>query len=154
MTRIGEQAAESMEATATMLPCPWCDSTDVDASFGMGPNTVSAGCMKCGMCGPDSNSATEAASKWNALPRKGTARPEELFGTWRDPKDKPPHLPGEHHSADVLICMRTDPIRGEAIRIGHVSLGHWRPRGGNGNFDADVLGWMPLPAPLPQSERS
>lgn len=75
-------------------------------------------------------------------------RTEALAPAWRDPKDKPPHLPGEHHSEDVLLQMKPDGIDGTAIRVGHVSCGHWRPGGGNGNFDDDVLGWMPLPAPM------
>ena len=73
---------------------------------------------------------------------------------WRDPKDKPPHLPGEHHSEDVLLCMKR--ARGwvdeQRFKIGHVSIGHWRPTGGNGNFDDDVQGWMPLPAAPGRSE--
>ena len=66
---------------------------------------------------------------------------------WRDPKDKPPHLPGEHHSQDVLLLMKSQSRvdDGHGLRIGHVSLDHWRPHGGNGNFDDDVIGWMPLP---------
>lgn len=72
---------------------------------------------------------------------------------WRDPKDKPPHLPGEAHSENVLICMKTRGwIDENPIKIGHVSCGHWRPVGSNGNFDNDVAGWMPLP-PLPQKEQ-
>lgn len=76
-----------------------------------------------------------------------SSRNEADQPTWRDPKDKPAHLPGEHHSEDVLLLMKdwTEPV-GKAYRIGHVSLGHWRPNGGNGNFDDDVLAWMPLPS--------
>jgi len=66
--------------------------------------------------------------------------------SWLSPKDKPAHLPGEHHSEDVLIVMIDSWSHQPAIRIGHVSLGHWRPSGGNGNFDDDVIAWMPLPA--------
>lgn len=81
-------------------------------------------------------------------------QPEVECKTWRDPKDKPPHLPGKHHSQDVLLLMnprRTLGFDDHGIRIGHVWCGHWRPSGGNGNFDADVLGWMPLPdKPGPQ----
>lgn len=83
------------------------------------------------------------------------ARPEaEAKMVWRDPEDKPPHLPDEHHSQDVLLCMkrRGGLFGGEQIVIGHVSLGNWRPRGGTGNFDNDILGWMPLPTPLPQPQ--
>lgn len=68
---------------------------------------------------------------------------------WRDPKDKPPHLLGEHHSEDVLLAMKPRMMFGDkdhGIRIGHVSCGHWRPNGANGDFDDDVLGWMPLPS--------
>ena len=83
-----------------------------------------------------------------------TPAPEATPHEWRDPKDKPPNLPGEHHSQDVLLKMNPRRMLGDddhGIRIGHVSCGHWRPSGGNGNFDADVLGWMPLPSyPLPQ----
>ena len=81
----------------------------------------------------------------------------EALQRWRDPKDKPPHLPGEHHSEDVLIAMKPRALFGEedhGIRIGHVSLGHWRPAGGNGNFDDDVLGWMPLPPSPTDTEES
>lgn len=35
--------------------------------------------------------------------------------------------------------------------FGEISLGHWRPDGGNGNFDNDVLHWMPLPEPPAQT---
>jgi len=34
-------------------------------------------------------------------------------------------------------------------RIGERRVGHWRPEGGNGNFDDRVSHWMPIP-PLPQ----
>lgn len=87
---------------------------------------------------------------------KARVVPEGRHG-WRDPKDKPPHLPGQHHSEDVLLCMkRRGYVDGDdhGIRLGHVSLGHWRPRGGNGNFDDDVLAWMPLPALPPQSDEA
>lgn len=71
----------------------------------------------------------------------------EAASIWRDPKDKPPHLPGEHHSQSVLLLMKRHGwIDEERIKIGHVSVGHWRPSGGNGNFDDDVEGWMPLPS--------
>lgn len=75
---------------------------------------------------------------------------------WRSPKDKPPHLPGEHHSQDVLLLMKKRGlIDDQRIKIGHVSVGHWRPSGGNGNFDDDVEGWMPLPSlPGPQMDKS
>jgi len=33
------------------------------------------------------------------------------------------------------------------VEIGEISSGHWRPRGGNGNFDDRVTHWMPLPEP-------
>ena len=99
------------------------------------------------------------AARMNALRNEAiaparTAAPEATPHEWRDPKDKPPNLPGEHHSQDVLLKMNPRRMLGDddhGIRIGHVSCGHWRPSGGNGNFDADVLGWMPLPSyPLPQ----
>ena len=63
--------------------------------------------------------------------------------SWRT--DKPTHLLGEHHSEDVLILFKSAVDKKPVVRIGHVSLGHWRPEGGNGNFDDNVLGWMPLP---------
>ncbi len=80
---------------------------------------------------------------------------EQCGPNWLDPTDKPPHLPGEHHSQNVLLLMkkRGGMWEEERIRIGHVSCGHWRPSGGNGNFDDDVEGWMPLPpTPSPQGE--
>ena len=64
---------------------------------------------------------------------------------WIPSTRKPPHLPGEHHSADVLIRMKAYQPDDHGICIGHVSLGHWRPNGGNGNFDNEVIEWMPLP---------
>ena len=68
--------------------------------------------------------------------------------SWRSPLDKPENLPGEYHSEDVLICMKPRAwVDEQPIKIGHVSCGHWRPAGGNGNFDDDILGWMPLPKP-------
>ena len=80
--------------------------------------------------------------------RKAAVRPEARQPIWRDAKDKPPHMPGEHHSEAVLILMKEhgyiDRDWGR-IKIGHVSCGHWRPAGGNGNFDDDVEGWMPMP---------
>lgn len=36
---------------------------------------------------------------------------------------------------------------GWRVSIGEISCGHWRPEGGNGNFDADITHWMPLPEP-------
>ena len=73
-------------------------------------------------------------------------RSSEAVEQWRDPKDKPQNLPGEHHSEDVLIVMRDAWDKKLSCRIGHVSLGHWRPSGGNGNFDDAVFGWMPMPS--------
>jgi hypothetical protein len=32
------------------------------------------------------------------------------------------------------------------VRFGSIASGHWRPEGGNGNFDDVVTHWMPLPA--------
>lgn len=32
------------------------------------------------------------------------------------------------------------------IRFGYITFdGHWRPEGGNGNFDKYITHWMPLP---------
>jgi hypothetical protein len=31
------------------------------------------------------------------------------------------------------------------IQFAEISCGHWRPMGGNGNFDKEVTHWMPLP---------
>jgi hypothetical protein len=69
--------AESFEHTARMLPCPSCEEKDVDATYSLGANVdgsryVNAGCMVCGMMGPDSHSARDAADRWNALPRRIT----------------------------------------------------------------------------------
>ena len=64
------KGADSLAATENMLPCPSCGEDDVDATFAMGGDgQVSAGCMICGMCGPTSNTARDAADRWNALPR-------------------------------------------------------------------------------------
>lgn len=32
------------------------------------------------------------------------------------------------------------------LQIAEISAKHWRPEGGNGNFDSYVTHWMPLPA--------
>ena len=86
--------------------------------------------------------ADEWTRKWRAMAMETN---QSSGPNWRSPKDKPANLPGEHHSENVLIVMRDWVDRGPVVKIGHVSLGHWRPAGGNGNFDNDVLGWMPLP---------
>ena len=33
------------------------------------------------------------------------------------------------------------------VEMAEISTGHWRPKGGNGNFDEYVTHWMPLPEP-------
>ncbi len=69
--------------------------------------------------------------------------------SWRKAEDKPEHLPGEYHSRPVLLLMKANRWADNdwgRIKIGHVSIGHWRPAGGNGNFDDDVEGWMELPS--------
>lgn len=67
----------SADATETMLPCPSCGETDVDATFAAGAKdgvpSYNAGCMVCGMSGPDSHTPRDAADRWNALPRRGVS---------------------------------------------------------------------------------
>lgn len=74
---------DSADATARMLPCPSCGETDVDATFATGTKGgereerfYNAGCMVCGMTGPDSHTPRDAADRWNALPRKAFATSE------------------------------------------------------------------------------
>ena len=56
---------------------------------------------------------------------------------WISVKDR---LPEIHE--DVLIWFRGTVCFGD-----RTSDGHWRPEGGNGNFDDDITHWMPLPDP-------
>ena len=46
----------------------------------------------------------------------------------------------------VLIWYRCAVSEWRVSMGEHVS-GHWRPEGGNGNFDDYVTHWMPLPEP-------
>lgn len=61
-----------------LLPCPFCDSDDIDPSFARGYErgdptqpTVAAGCNSCGATGPmvrvpdHSTGYNEATTKWN-----------------------------------------------------------------------------------------
>lgn len=76
---------------------------------------------------------------------------------WRDIKDKPENIPGQYHSRTVILCMTDDrwaiersfDEHASPFCLGHVSNGHWRPNGGNGNFDSRYKAWCELPE-LPQ----
>jgi hypothetical protein len=58
---------------------------------------------------------------------------------WRCAKtDRPPE------NQPVLIWYRASHP-GWRVYVGEVSCGHWRPEGGNGNFDGDITHWMPFP---------
>jgi uncharacterized protein DUF551 len=81
----------------------------------------------------------------------------DLHGVWQASRTKAleeaaawipvsERLPNENER--VLIQFKEFiPKRGEfyVVRFGEISLGHWRPEGGNGNFDSYVRAWMPLP---------
>lgn len=76
LPRDDKRDEDSADATARMLPCPSCGETDVDATFAAGVKAgereerfYNAGCMVCGMTGPDSHTPRDAADRWNALPR-------------------------------------------------------------------------------------
>jgi len=47
----------------------------------------------------------------------------------------------------VLVWYKTHVPGGVeyVARFGEISCGHWRPEGGNGNFDSHVSHWMPVP---------
>lgn len=53
----------------------------------------------------------------------------------------------------VMIWFFDNPIDGYEIRFGEISCGHFRPEGGNGNFDDRITHWRPLPDP-PKESRS
>src|ERR1700733_14341708 len=54
-------------------------------------------------------------------------------------------LPAE--KTRVLVWFRENDPDGPRWlpRFGEISCGHWRPEGGNGNFDDRITHWMPLP---------
>lgn len=90
-------------ATGTMLPCPNCDSKDVDATFSYGRTTggriiYQAGCMSCSMIGPDATNAMDAAAKWNNLPRRSPLRSETRTTT------------PDEHTAMLLAAISTAAI--------------------------------------------
>lgn len=56
----------SQELTEKMNPCPFCNSTDVDSRFALcASGEISAGCMTCGACGPQSSTEEMAVVAWN-----------------------------------------------------------------------------------------
>lgn len=69
---------EAPNERLVMLPCPFCGSDDIDASFSRGYKggdytkpLIAAGCMKCGAVGPDvlldspRPGYKESAEAWN-----------------------------------------------------------------------------------------
>jgi len=54
-------------------------------------------------------------------------------------------LPPEHER--VLIWWHDNDPSGPKYyaRFGEINCGHWRPDGGNGNFDDRVSHWQPVP---------
>jgi len=62
---------------------------------------------------------------------------------WISVKDR---LPEESSSGkrNIVLIWFCDPD-GWHVNLGEISTGHWRPIGGNGNFDDRVTHWMPLP---------
>lgn len=74
---------------------------------------------------------------------------------WHPITEKPENIPGELHSRDVILCLNDERFQIERsfykhaspFVIGHVSNGHWRPNGGNGNFDSRYKAWCELPEP-------
>ena len=69
--------------------------------------------------------------------RKDSARVEH-FPAWTPASEPPPE------NVKVLVWYRAS-YPGWRVAIGEVSCGHWRPEGGNGNFDDAITYWMPLP---------
>lgn len=131
---------DSATETARMLPCPSCGEKDVDATFSLGQKPgseeryVNAGCMVCGMMGPDSHTAKAAADRWNALPRHAgvseTAAPVawqakhpgdyEWFQTTKEVFDGKLHGAYEYrelYAAPVSVPSATGPTTEEAEQL-------------------------------------
>lgn len=69
-------------------------------------------------------------------------------GPWHLPTVHPPAStdPNYTSSSVLVLAVMNTGLGGEAVyRIAHVSNGHWRPEGGNGNFDKRMVGWTELP---------
>lgn len=64
---------------------------------------------------------------------------------WVSVKDSLPNESTRDHRNIVMIWFCG--VDGWAVNLGEVSVGHWRPISGNGNFDERVTHWMSLPAP-------
>ena len=61
-------AQESARLTPTMLPCPFCGSEDVDATFALsGGGKHSAGCMTCSAMASESDTVQGAVDVWNKI---------------------------------------------------------------------------------------
>lgn len=100
-----KRGEDSADATARMLPCPSCGETDVDATFAAGTKGgereerfYNAGCMVCGMTGPDSHTPRDAADRWNALPRTTPSHEQRITASGVQQADA---LPAVHQGQET-----------------------------------------------------
>lgn len=66
-------------------------------------------------------------------------------GQWISVNDQLPKESTPENRNIVLIWFNAFGRWG--VNLGEISVGHWRPISGNGNFDDQVTHWMPLPTP-------
>ena len=128
----------------SLLPCPFCGSTDIadeDCST-MQTNGTRLACNECGAMVEGYGGSTctaRATAKWNA--RTGLA--------WISCADRlPPDL-----EAVLCACTDTDDGLGPAVYAGFRANGHWISQDKNGLGDPldndiafPVSHWMPLPS--------
>jgi hypothetical protein len=99
--------------------------------------------VECGVAYPDGSEIV--CAKYRLLELESVAPQSAPGAQWISVEER---LPEPNRRVMVWYCeeMKHGTKR-YGVRFGEISCGHWRPDGGNGNFDDRVTHWQELPAP-------